>query len=211
MTDACLTEVDQTRAGSLEELEREIKPKRSVMNSELSHQGKLESSYFSSQSRTQVTCRPCCSVCRPPASESASKISAIKSLWFTQIKWRLNLPINEIKDLTEENLLKKTKTLTSKVPLSHIRFWAVQLRQCRCFEKPLPLAQRQSAALAQARGSTGQGLRTDGQLPGCIWSVCSRKNDFLTLSAHGTMSITHMPYTSHMWAYGRWERAKMTS
>lgn len=59
--------------------------------------------------------------------------------------------------------------------ISHIRFWAVQLCQGGCFEKPLPLAQRCPATLTRARGSTGQGLGTDSQLPGCIWSVCSGK------------------------------------
>lgn len=59
--------------------------------------------------------------------------------------------------------------------ISHIRFWAVQLCQGRCFKKPLSLAQRRPATLTRARGSTGQGLGTDSQLPGCIWSVCKKE------------------------------------
>lgn len=78
--------------------------------------------------------------------------------------------------------------------ISHIRFWAVQLCQGRCFEKPLPLAQRRPATLTRARGPTGQGLGTDSQRPGCIWSVCSWKNERI-LAVHASarkMSVTRI-------------------
>lgn len=101
--------------------------------------------------------RPCCSVRRPPVSQSTPEISPARMA-------DANNPSRSCRRI------------------SHIGFGAVQLRQGGRFEKPLPLAQRRSATLARARASTGQGVGTHSQLPGRVWSVWGSKNKSILAS-----------------------------
>ena len=77
-----------------------------------------------------------------------------------QIEWRLKVQsitfdVLQMKTLTKsQGALCNTNSLTGDI--SHVRFGAVQLCQGRCFEKPLPLAQRRPTTWARACGSTGQ-------------------------------------------------------
>lgn len=81
------------------------------MNCELSDQCGLESSYFASLSWTRVTCHPCCSVSRPPVSQSTPQISRSNQ--------NAKNPCGSSRsngDWSSTSTLQRKTTLTSTVP-----------------------------------------------------------------------------------------------
>lgn len=157
-TGACPTRAAKTRAGIWEGLKGgEIKPESAAMNYQLSKSGALTDLPHRGLGRCCVPAAPC-----------AVLLSA-----------RAHLKISPAR------MADAKKSPHVHADVSHIRFRAVQLRQGGCFENPLPLAQRRSAALARARASTAQGVGTHSQLPGRVWSVWSSKNESILASRAG--------------------------